>query len=80
MSAPTAIPTTITLDQRRAVCRALGLPPALVFDVRLDARDGVHASLYVLDREGRRIHHGEQPLTATVRIPLAEEVTTRGTP
>ncbi|MGZ9931956.1 hypothetical protein ACXNSR_19015 [Streptomyces sp. NC-S4] len=80
MSAPTAIPTAITLDQRRAACRALGLPPALVYDVRMHARDGVDACLYVLDREGRRIHHGEQPLTATVHIPLFQEVTTRGTP
>lgn len=76
---PTAIPTAITTDQRRAVCRVLGLPAALVLDLRMHARNGVHASLYVLDREGRKIAHGEQPLTATVHIPLAEEVTTRGT-
>lgn len=73
----TTIPTAITTEQRRAVCRALGLPAALVFDLRLHARDGVHVSLYVLDREGRKVAHGEQPLTATVHIPLAEEVITR---
>ncbi|MCI4045469.1 hypothetical protein [Streptomyces sp. TRM75563] len=71
----TTIPTEVTLDQRRAACRALGLPPAMVADLRL-AREGVRASLYVLDREGRRIQHGEQPLTAAVHIPTAEEVTT----
>lgn len=73
----TTIPTEVTLDQRRAACRALGLPPAMVADLRLHARSGVHASLYVLDREGRRIAHGEQLLTAAVHIPFAEEVTTR---
>ncbi|MFJ2909366.1 hypothetical protein ACIO8F_08010 [Streptomyces sp. NPDC087228] len=72
----TTIPTEVTLDQRRAACRALGLPPAMVADLRLHARDGVRAHLYVLDREGRRIQHGEQPLTAAVHIPAAEEVTT----
>ncbi|MFI8817467.1 MULTISPECIES: hypothetical protein [unclassified Streptomyces] len=72
----TTIPTEVTLDQRRAACRALGLPPAMVADLRLHARGGVHVALYVLDREGRRIQHGEQPLTATVHIPTAEEVTT----
>ncbi|WP_329219233.1 hypothetical protein [Streptomyces microflavus] len=71
----TTIPTEVTLDQRRAACRALGLPPAMVADLRLHARDGVRASLYVLDREGRRIAHGEQLLTATVNIPFSEEVT-----
>ncbi|WP_032769816.1 hypothetical protein [Streptomyces sp. CNS654] len=70
----TTIPTEVTLDQRRAACRALGLPPAMVADLRL-AREGVRASLYVLDREGRRIAHGEQLLTAAVHIPAAEEVT-----
>lgn len=72
----TTIPTAVTLDQTRAACRALGLPPAMVADLRMHARDGVRASLYVLDREGRRIQHGEQPLTAAIVIPLAEEVTT----
>ncbi|MFD3790787.1 hypothetical protein [Streptomyces cyaneofuscatus] len=72
----TTIPTEVTLDQRRAACRALGLPPAMVATLQLHARDGVRASLYVLDREGRRIAHGEQPLTAAVHIPAAEEVTT----
>lgn len=71
----TAIPTEVTLDQRRAACRSLGLPPAMVADLRL-TREGVRADLYVLDREGRRIRHGEQLLTAAVRIPFAEEVTT----
>lgn len=72
----TTIPTEVTLDQRRAACRALGLPPAMVADLRVTAADGVRASLYVLDREGRRIQHGAAPLTAAVEIPSAEEVTT----
>ncbi|GAA3237225.1 hypothetical protein [Streptomyces lavendulae] len=76
----TAIPTELTVEQRRAICRVLGLPAAQVHELHVHAREGVRASLYVLDREGRRIVHGEQPLTAAVRIPLAEEVTARGTP
>ncbi|MGP3687380.1 hypothetical protein ACTVZO_22205 [Streptomyces sp. IBSNAI002] len=80
MSAPTAIPTAITVDQRRAVCRVLGLPAAQVYDLHVHAREGVRASLFVLDREGRKMLHGEEPFTATVHIPLAEEVTARGTP
>lgn len=75
----TAIPTVITVDQRRALCRVLGLPAAQVYELHVHAREGVRASLYVLDREGRKMLHGEEPLTATVHIPLAEEVTTRGT-
>ncbi|MFI6860177.1 hypothetical protein ACIBKZ_09725 [Streptomyces sp. NPDC050421] len=71
----TSIPTEVTLDQRRAACRALGLPPAMVADLHMHASDGVRADLYVLDREGRRIQHGAAPLTATVQIPPAQEVT-----
>ncbi|MER7726399.1 hypothetical protein [Streptomyces sp. NPDC096323] len=69
----TTIPTSVTLDQRRAACRALGLPPALVQSLTVRG-DGATAALYVLDREGRRISHSGAPLTATVSIPLAEEV------
>jgi hypothetical protein len=70
----TKIPTHITTEQRRAAVRALGLPPALVQQLTVHQGDGVTAALYVLDREGRRIQHGEQPLTAAVQIPFAEEV------
>ncbi|APD18534.1 hypothetical protein SEA_PICARD_2 [Streptomyces phage Picard] len=72
----TSLPTHITTDQRRTALRALGLPPALVQSVTVDQGDGVTASLYVLDREGRRIRHGDEVLTADVRIPAAEEVNT----
>lgn len=69
----TSIPTQITTDQRRAVCRALGLPAAQVLDLHVH-REGVSAALFVLDREGRRITHGDEPLTSVVHIPIAEEV------
>ncbi|MFH9295632.1 hypothetical protein [Streptomyces sp. NPDC017520] len=71
----TSLPTHITTDQRRAALRALGLPPALVQKVTLHQHDGMHAALYVLDREGRRIQHGDQALTATVRIPAEGVIT-----
>ncbi|MGW7197231.1 hypothetical protein [Streptomyces chryseus] len=75
----TDIPTAITREQQRAACRALGLPPSLVRELRIDATSGVRASLTVRDREGRAIAHGSEPLLATVHIPYAQEVTTRGT-
>lgn len=70
----TEVPTTITTDQRRAACQALGLAPSLVHEVTLDA-DGLRASLYVRDREGRIITHAAAALTTTVRIPYEQEVT-----
>lgn len=72
----TTVPTQVTHEQRRDACRALGLPPGMVADLRLHPREGVRASLYVLDREGRRIAHGDQSLTADVHIPFAQGVTT----
>lgn len=52
--------------------------PSLVRSVHLDADEGVHALLYVRDREGRRITHGDDVLTTTVHIPF-EEASSRGT-
>ncbi|AFU62142.1 hypothetical protein SV1_2 [Streptomyces phage SV1] len=72
----TSLPTHITTEQRRTALRALGLPPALVQTVTVHQGDGVTAALYVLDREGRRIQHGDRTLTADVSIPAAEEVNT----
>ena len=69
----TSIPTRVTLDQRRAVARTLGLPPALLRTVTVDATEGVTATLLVRDREGRTITHGDGPLTTTVRIPCDDE-------
>ncbi|MEU0039962.1 hypothetical protein [Streptomyces sp. NPDC006333] len=78
----TAIPAALTIEQGRAVCRILGLPPSLVREVRVTPLDGVEATLFLRDREGRYILHGEQPLTTTVHIPFTEsgqEVSPRGT-
>jgi hypothetical protein len=66
----TTIPDALTVEQGREVCRVLGLPPSLVREVRVTVGEGAHASLYLRDREGRRILHGEQPLTTTVHIPF----------
>jgi hypothetical protein len=74
----TDIPVALSTEQVRTVCRALGLPPSLVRSVHLDVDDGVRALLYVRDREGRRITHGDDVLTTTVHIPF-EEASTRGT-
>ncbi|MFB9593717.1 hypothetical protein [Streptomyces racemochromogenes] len=67
----TSIPTQITTEQRRAACRALGFPAALVHDLRVH-RAGVRANVFVLDRESRRIAHGDAPLTAAVDIPFLD--------
>ncbi|MEI5099007.1 hypothetical protein RB200_10655 [Streptomyces sp. PmtG] len=69
----TEVPTTITTDQRRAACQALGLAPSLVHEVTLGP-DGLRASLNVRDREGRIITHGTTALTTTVHIPYEQEV------
>ncbi|MEV0445951.1 hypothetical protein AB0I84_31570 [Streptomyces spectabilis] len=70
----TEIPTTLTTDQRRAACQALGLAPSLVHELTLGP-DGLRALLNVRDREGRIIKHGPDPLTTTVHIPYEQEVT-----
>lgn len=70
----TAIPAAVTIEQRRAACRALGLPSALVRELRVTLA-GVDAVLLVRDREGRTITHGTDALTTTVHIPCGEEVT-----
>ncbi|MFD4371507.1 hypothetical protein ACFWPY_07935 [Streptomyces sp. NPDC058527] len=69
----TTIPTRVSLDQRRAVARTLGLPAALLRTVTVDADQGVTATLFVKDREGRTIRHGDGPLTTTVHIPCGDE-------
>ncbi|MFF3353372.1 hypothetical protein ACFYWN_12105 [Streptomyces sp. NPDC002917] len=78
----TTIPAALSKEQARAVFstvfRTLGFPPSLVHSVHLDVDDGVRALLYVRDREGRRINHGDDVLTTTIHIPF-EEASSRGT-
>ncbi|MFI5993155.1 hypothetical protein ACIBAC_15135 [Streptomyces sp. NPDC051362] len=79
----TAIPAALSIEQGRNVCRALGLPPSLVREVRVTPGEGAEATLFMRDREGRRIQHGDDLLTATVRIPFidhGQEVSDDGTP
>ncbi|MGD6762056.1 hypothetical protein ACOKM5_24285 [Streptomyces sp. BH097] len=69
----THIPAAITREQSQNACRALGLSPSLVRDLELDTREGVHASVFVRDREGRVITRDENPVTVTVHIPFGQE-------
>ncbi|MEW2573640.1 hypothetical protein [Streptomyces sp. NPDC047070] len=69
---PTALPATITHEQKQAAARALGIPVSLLREVTVHATDGVRAELFLRDREGRIVSHGDEPLTTTVHIPYGE--------
>jgi hypothetical protein len=78
----TTIPAALTIEQGRDACRALGLPPHLVREIRVTPGEGAHATLFLRDREGRHVLHDDEPLTTTVHIPFTEfgqEVSARGT-
>ena len=64
------IPATIPRDTLRDICRALGLDPGHVLELKL----GVHeltATLYLSDADGHKIRYGDGAATTVVTIPIA---------
>ncbi|MFJ8446847.1 hypothetical protein [[Kitasatospora] papulosa] len=63
------IPATIPRDTLRDICRALGLDPGHVLELKL----GVHelTALYLTDQDGHRFRYGDGPATTVVTIPIA---------
>ncbi|MCO6747855.1 MULTISPECIES: hypothetical protein [Streptomyces] len=76
----TTLPTSVTHDQIREVARALKIAPHLVREARV-THEGAHVTLYLRDREGRVIQHGDGPLTTAVHLPVhREEVSSHAAP
>lgn len=63
-------PESIRHEQMVAACEALGLPPKQIGQLSLDVHDGLTALVYLVDQDGKRIHHAGDYVTTALRIPI----------
>ncbi|THA31781.1 hypothetical protein E6R18_15725 [Streptomyces sp. A1277] len=64
------VPSYVTRDTLRDICRTLGLDPANVREIRLDVHE-VTATLLLCTPDGCKIRYGDGAATTTVTIPIS---------
>jgi hypothetical protein len=65
----TGFPTEIPRTRLAEACRALGVDPELVAEIHLSPIEA-EFTIYVHDRKGRKLVHGDDVLKATITVPI----------
>lgn len=63
------VPDQVSRDILRDICRALGLDPAIVREVRLGVNE-ITATVFLRTPDGHKVRYGEGPATTVVTIPI----------
>lgn len=73
------VPETVTMAQVQAAALALGLPLDALCAFRVDMA-GVTAEVFLLDSDGRKVHHANDAVTLSLYAPIVAEGVPDATP